>query len=90
MPVLVEDAAEAVASVDVEPGDGGRLGDRCIPGQLAAIRSRAQATKRANIVAAGASWGAGTHFAHSVTIFASDIDRFVGPESVQSGRVVFM
>jgi hypothetical protein len=28
MPILVEDAAEAVASVDVEPGDGGRLGNR--------------------------------------------------------------
>ena len=28
MPVLVEDAAEAVASVDVEAGGGGRLGDR--------------------------------------------------------------
>jgi hypothetical protein len=25
-----------------------------------------------------------------VTIFASGIDRFVGPESVQSGQVVFM
>ena len=34
--------------------------------------------------------GAGTHFAHSVTIFASDIGRFVGPESVQSERMVFM
>ena len=32
--------------------------------------------------------GAGTHFAHSVTILRSGIDRFVGPESVQSGRVV--
>jgi len=29
MPVLVEDAAKAVASVDVEPGGGSRLGDRC-------------------------------------------------------------
>ena len=28
MPVLVEDAAEAVASVDVEAADGGQLGDR--------------------------------------------------------------
>ena len=28
MPVLVEDAAEAVASVDVEAGGSGRLGDR--------------------------------------------------------------
>ena len=34
--------------------------------------------------------GAGTHFAHSVTILLSCIDRFVGPESVQSGRVMFM
>ena len=34
--------------------------------------------------------GAGTHFAHSVTILLSVIDRNVGPESVQSGRVMFM
>ena len=32
----------------------------------------------------------GPHFAHSVTILLSVIDRFVGPESVQSGRVIFM
>ena len=44
----------------------------------------------ANNAGAGASRSAGTHFAHSVTIFASDIDRFVGPESVQSERVMFM
>ena len=30
----------------------------------------------------------GLDFAHSVTIFASGIDRFVGPESVQSEQVV--
>ena len=47
-------------------------------------------TKRANIAGAGASRGAGPHFAHSVTILLSGIDRFVGPESVQSGRVMFM
>jgi hypothetical protein len=29
MPVLVEDAAEAVPSVDVKPGGGVRLGDGC-------------------------------------------------------------
>ena len=29
MPVLVEDAAETVASVDVKPGGGARLGDGC-------------------------------------------------------------
>jgi hypothetical protein len=34
--------------------------------------------------------GAETHFAHSVTILLSSIDRFVGPESVQSERVVFL
>ena len=59
-------------------------------GQLAAIRSRVQATKRANIAVAAAPRGAGTHFAHSVTILLSGIDRFVGPESVQSEHVMFM
>ena len=34
--------------------------------------------------------GRGTDFAHSVTIFASVIDRIAGPESVQSGRVMFL
>jgi hypothetical protein len=32
----------------------------------------------------------GLHFAHSVTILLSSIDRFMGPESVQSGRVMLM
>ena len=32
----------------------------------------------------------GPHFAHSVTILLSGIDRIVGPESVQSGRVVLL
>jgi hypothetical protein len=35
-------------------------------------------------------WGAGAHFAHSVTILLSVIDRIVGPSSVQSGRVMFL
>ena len=67
-----------------------RARNRLIPGRLVAIRSRVRATKWANIAGAAASEGTGTDFAHSVTIFASDIGRFVGPESVQSERVMFM
>ena len=44
--------------------------------------------KRANTAAPGHSGAPGTHFAHSVTILLSVIDRFVGPQSVQSGRMV--
>ena len=51
---------------------------------------RSRAAKRANVAGVGAFRGTGAHFAHSVTIFASVIDRFVGPESVQSGRMMFM
>lgn len=29
MPILVEDAAKTIASVDAEAGGGGRTGDRC-------------------------------------------------------------
>ena len=74
------------------PGTGAsrERGIGVFPVSLAAIRSRVQATKRANNAVAAASRGAGTDFAHSVTILRSDIDRYVGPESVQSGRVVFM
>ena len=42
------------------------------------------------IAGAGASRGAGGDFAHSVTILLSVSACFVGPESVQSERVVFM
>jgi hypothetical protein len=56
----------------------------------AAIRSHARTAKRTNVAGADAPRGAETDFAHSVTIFLSDIDRFVGPESVRSGRVMFM
>jgi hypothetical protein len=51
--------------------------------QYGGPRNRSQCRLQANVAAAAAPRGAGTHFAHSVTIFASDIGRFVGPESVQ-------
>jgi hypothetical protein len=52
--------------------------------------SRARTAKRANIAHSPLLAVPGPHFAHSVTIFASDMGWFVGPESVQSGRVMLL
>ena len=56
--------------------------------QLAASRSGARPTKPGKHNGRARIQGAGPHFAHSVTIFLSGINRIVGPQSVQSGQVV--
>ena len=71
------------ATIRVNVARSGRGADR-------ALKVTACTQNGTNIAGAGTSRGAGTHFAHSVTILLSGIDRFVGPESVQSGRVMFM
>jgi hypothetical protein len=46
------------------------------------------AAKRANVAGMRALRGAGTGFAHPVTILLSDTNRIVGAQSTKSGRVV--